>query len=274
MARTNSMVEIRTDLMHMLATAFDTGIMPDWDDVATYVDAYNDIRSVGYADCLDHGYIRLIDWMGSDLSIVRNARQSFDAAWRAGQDEGSDARLIKYLMTHYHNTPVEAATVTFEVKAPIMVFRQWHRHRTQSYNEVSARYSVLPAEFYVPELAQITTQSTGNKQMRTDEVHPAAVVIQNIIRTSCQASRDNYNQLIALECPRELARGVLTVFTYSKMTATANLHNWFRFLAERMPLEAQYEIRVYAHRMIQMLYQLYPVATSVFIDTLGIHVEV
>ena len=134
---------------------------------------------------LDHGHVRLVDSMGDDLSIVRNARVSYDAEWRAGEDKGGDERLINYLYKNHHNTPFESVTFTFDVKAPIFVLRQWHRHRTQSYNELSARYRELPAEFYVPELEQITTQSTDNKQMRTDEVHPHAVEIQNAIAQKC-----------------------------------------------------------------------------------------
>ena len=123
---------------------------------------------------LDHGIMRMVDHMGNDLSIVRNARVSYDAEWRAGNDKGSDEKLINYLYKNKHSTPFESVTVTFEVKAPIFVFRQWHRHRTQSYNELSARYKELPEEFYVPEIEQITTQSKDNKQMRTDEIHPKA----------------------------------------------------------------------------------------------------
>ena len=130
---------------------------------------------------LDHGLVRLVDSMGSDLSISRSARVSYDAAWRAGEDKGSDARLINYLYANGHNTPFESVEVQFEIKAPIFVFRQWHRHRTQSYNEVSARYTELSEEFYVPELDQITTQSKDNKQMRTKVQHPNSARLQNII---------------------------------------------------------------------------------------------
>ena len=118
---------------------------------------------------LDHGLVRLVESMGSDLSIVRNARVSYDAEWRAGEDEGSDSRLVNYLMKNHHTTPFESVVFTFEVKAPIFVLRQWHRHRTWSYNELSARYRELPEEFYVPAMEQLTTQSLDNKQMRTTE---------------------------------------------------------------------------------------------------------
>ena len=213
---------------------------------------------------LDHGLVRLIDHMGSDLSIARNARVSYDAEWRAGEDEGSDARLINYLYSNGHNTTFESITVTLEVKAPIFVFRQWHRHRTQSYNELSARYKELPEEFYVPELDQITTQSTDNKQMRTDEQNENAGYIQRRIGDCNGASFSVYHDLIAQGCPREIARSVLPVGTYSHMFATANLHNWFRFLGERLHPHAQYEIRVYAEAVLELIEPIAPTAVAAF----------
>lgn len=213
---------------------------------------------------LDHGLLRLVDYMGGDLSIVRNARVSYDAAWRAGEDEGSDKRLINYLYKNGHNTPFESVSVTFEVKAPIFVFRQWHRHRTQSYNELSARYRELPEEFYVPEVEQITTQSADNKQMRTDVQHPLAGWMQSFIRQSNETSFSAYHALLEEGCPRELARTVLPVGTYSHMFATANLHNWFRFLKERLHPHAQYEIQVYAKEILNMLAPIAPVAVEAF----------
>lgn len=217
-------------------------------------------------DVLDHGFVRLIDHMGSDLSIVRNARVSYDAAWRAGEDQGSDERLINYLAKNGHNTPFESVTFTFEVKAPIFVFRQWHRHRTQSYNEISARYRPLPNEYYVPDVEQITTQSNDNKQMRTDDVNEHAHMIRALIKTANASAFDIYNELLAKGCPRELARSVLPVGTYSHMFATMNLHNLFRFLAERLHPHAQYEIRVYAEAMLELIEAIGPVATKAFND--------
>jgi len=217
---------------------------------------------------LNHGLLRLVDSMGSDLSISRNARVSYDAEWRAGEDEGSDKRLINYLYKNGHNTPFESVTVTFEVKAPIFVFRQWHRHRTQSYNELSARYKELPEEFYVPELDQITTQSIDNKQMRTDKIHPHALQIQRSITSSNEKSFSHYHALIKDGCPRELARSVLPVGTYSHMFATANLHNWFNFLRERLHSHAQYEIRVYAEAIAEELRIIAPIAVDAFFNNL------
>lgn len=213
---------------------------------------------------LDHGLVRLIDHMGDDLSIVRNARVSYDAEWRAGENEGSDARLIKYLYKHRHSTPFEAVTFTFEIKAPIFVLRQWHRHRTQSYNELSARYKQLLAEMYVPALEQITTQHTDNKQMRTDEVHPEAAVIQHHIKAANDKAYAMYQYLIDRGCPRELARGVLPLNTYSHMFCTMNLHNLFHFLNLRDHAHAQYEIRVYAQAMLELVEPIVPVAVAAY----------
>lgn len=215
-------------------------------------------------EVLDHGFIRLVDHMGSDLSIVRNARVSYDAEWRAGEDEGSDTKLINYLYRNGHNTPFEAVTVTFDVKAPIFVYRQWHRHRTQSYNELSARYRPLPTEYYVPAAEQITMQSTDNKQMRTDEQHPQADRIRQAMENTNIAAFEMYNKLLDEGCPRELARTVLPVATYSHMFATANLHNWFRFLGERLHPHAQYEIRVYAEAILKLLEPIVPIAVCAF----------
>lgn len=218
---------------------------------------------------LDHGLLRLVDSMGSDLSIVRNARVSYDAEWRAGKDEGGDERLIKYLMNNGHNTPFEAVQVTFEVKAPIFVFRQWHRHRTQSFNELSARYRELPEEFYIPEAEQITTQSKDNKQMRTEEPHHQANYWRSCMRIQNREAFKLYQSMLADGVPRELARSVLPVSTYSHMFATANLNNWFRFLGERLHPHAQYEIRVYAEAILTQLEKIAPVAVASFKANMG-----
>lgn len=208
---------------------------------------------------LDHGLVRLVDYMGGDLAISRNARVSYDATARE-----EDAGLIKYLLMNGHNTPFESTCICFEVKAPIFVFRQWHRHRTQSYNELSARYRELPEEFYIPELEQITTQSTDNKQMRTKEQHPEAEEIALNIVGSNRASFQVYKKLIRQGAPRELARSVLPVGTYSHMFATANLFNWYRFCKERSHEHAQYEIQVFSNAVLSFLDGIAPLATRVF----------
>lgn len=200
--------------------------------------------------------------MGSDLSIVRSARVSYDAEWRAGADEGKDAKLIDYLVKNHHTSPLECAQFTFEVKAPIFVFRQWHRHRTWSFNEVSARYSELPEEFYIPEMSQITGQSTSNKQMRTDEVHPEADYFQQLIDDQCAECFKSYRELLKKGCPRELARGVLPMNTYSHMFCTVDLHNLAHFLRLRLHSHSQYEIRVYAQAMLELIEPIVPVAVA------------
>lgn len=213
---------------------------------------------------LDHGLVRLVDYMGSDLAIARSARVSYAAEWRAGEDEGKDAKLINYLLKNRHTTPFECVTFTFEVKAPIFVVRQWHRHRMWSYNEISARYAELPEEFYVPELDQITTQSTSNKQMRTETTHPEAAWMRTNIRKTSEDAFAVYRELIEKGCPRELARSVLPVGTYTHMFATVNLHNLFHFLRLRMHSHAQYEIRVYAEAMLKLIKPIVPVAVAAF----------
>ena len=229
---------------------------------------------------LDHGYIGLVDSMGGDLAIVRNARVSYDAEWRAGEDKGSDSRLINYLYKNGHNTPFEAVTLTFDVKAPIFVFRQWHRHRTQSFNELSARYRELPEEFYIPEPHLVGTQNKNNKQMRDpltpEEYSKLAPTnrhsIEHLLGKMRLQNKDAfslYRSLLAEGTPRELARSVLPVSTYSHMFATVNLHNLFRFLSERLHPHAQYEIRVYAEAMLELIRPVAPVAVAAFEDGLG-----
>ena len=213
---------------------------------------------------LDHGVVRLVEHMGSDLSIVRNARVSYAAEWRAGEDEGSDSRLINYLMKNHHTTPFEAVTFTFEVKAPIFVLRQWHRHRTWSYNELSARYRELPEEFYVPAMEQITTQSLDNKQMRTNQEHPEARLIAGYIENHSIMAFGHYKGLLKLGAPRELARSVLPVGAYSHMFCTVDLHNLFHFLRLRLHSHAQYEIRVYAQALLELIEPIVPVAVKAF----------
>lgn len=213
---------------------------------------------------LDHGHVRLVESMGSDLSIVRNARVSYDAEWRAGEDEGKDAKLLNYLIKNNHTSPFESCVFTFDVKAPIFIFRQWHRHRTWSFNEISARYAELPEEFYVPELQQITTQSSSNKQMRTDEIHPNAEGMRQRILESSVKSFVVYKSLIKEGCPRELARSVLPVGTYSHMFATVDLHNLFHFLKLRLHSHSQYEIRVYAEAMLELIEPIVPVSVAAF----------
>ncbi|MCZ8100605.1 MAG: FAD-dependent thymidylate synthase [Burkholderiales bacterium] len=218
----------------------------------------------GKISLLDHGFVRLVDFMGTDLSVVRAARVSYDAAWRAGEDTGSDKRLIGYLWRNKHMTPFEAVEFQFEVKAPIFVLRQWHRHRTWSFNELSARYRELPEEFYVPRPEMIGTQSSSNKQMReigdmTKEEMRAAKTSAGMMKLAGEGAFSIYRDLIARGVPRELARSVLPTSTYSHMFAKTNLRNLLAFCDLRDHSHAQHEIRVYAQAMIASVREVVPV---------------
>lgn len=222
---------------------------------------------------LDHGFIRLVDHMGDDLSIARAARVSYDAAWRAGEDEGSDARLINYLMKNGHNTPFESVEFQFEVMAPIFVVRQWHRHRTWSFNELSARYRELPEKFYLPAPQHIGVQSKSSKQARDldQEYDPDAALVAlgtvDLIQDACVASFNTYRSLLDRGTPRELARMVLPLNTYTHMFAKVDLHNLMKFLGERDHPHAQYEIRVYAQAIRKLIKDVVPTTMKAF-DTL------
>lgn len=217
-------------------------------------------------DVLDHGFVRLVEHMGSDLSIARAARVSYDAAWRAGDDQGSDDRLLRYLWKNHHTTPFEAVEFQFEIKAPIFVFRQWHRHRTWSYNELSARYRELPEEFYVPAAGKLGAQSKDNKQGRTNEPVADADLCVDEMQKQNAAAFESYRYLLEKGVSRELARSVLPVATYSHMFAKVDLLNLFKFLTLRCDGHAQYEIRVYADAMLDLIRPIVPVAVAAWED--------
>ena len=223
-----------------------------------------------YISVLDHGFVRLVDHMGNDLSIIRAARNSYNAAWRAGENESSDVRLLNYLWRNAHTTPFEAVTFTFEVMAPIFVLRQWHRHRTWSYNELSARYKELPEVYYIPEDKYIGQQSSTNKQGRdlTTQNAGNATNLENY-RHVCAQAFELYRALLAEGWPRELARAVLPVATYSRMFATVNLLNLLKFLTLRCNTHAQYEIRVYAEAMRDLVREIVPVAIQAWESSNG-----
>lgn len=228
----------------------------------------NKVKVFPVINVLNGGFVRLVDSMGDDLSIVRAARVSYNADWREGEEEGKDAKLINYLMKNKHTSPFESVVFTFEVKAPIFVFRQWHRHRTWSINEISARYTELDEGYYVPQIDKITTQSTSNKQMRTNEQHPDAHWMRDIIEAQCFQAFAVYRTLIKEGCPRELARSVLPVAAYSRMFATVNLLNLFKFISLRSHEHAQYEIRVYSDAMLELIEPIVPIAVNAFKETL------
>lgn len=212
-------------------------------------------------DLLDHGFVRLVSMMGSDLDISRAARVSYDAPPRE-----KDGGLIRYLLKNHHTSPFEAVTMTFEVKAPIFVLRQWHRHRTWSYNEVSARYTELPEEVYCPAGDIVGVQHDSNKQMRKDVEWSAGKMarVRGAFINNAQDSFECYRWMLEEGVPRELARSVLPMGTYSRMFATVDLHNLFHFLRLRLHEHSQYEIRVYAQAMLQLIEQQVPLAVKAF----------
>lgn len=213
---------------------------------------------------LDHGHLRLVHSMGNDLSVVRAARVSYDAEWRVGDNSENDARLLRYLLRNGHTSPFEHVVFTFDVKAPIFVLRQWMRHRTWSYNEVSGRYTQLPEEFYVPKVENITYQSNSNKQMRTSEQNVNAKLIQEDMYLSMKAAYMDYQKLLSLGTPRELARTVLPVGMYSHMFASVNLHNLLKFIDLRSHEHAQWEIQQYSNAMLELITPVVPECVKVY----------
>jgi thymidylate synthase (FAD) len=213
---------------------------------------------------LDHGYVRLVDSMGDDLSIVRSARVSHNAEWRTGENEKNDAKLIKYLWDNKHTSPFESVEFQFEIKCPIFIARQWHRHRTWSYNEISGRYTELPEEYYVPSVEHIGNQDTKNKQVRIKDNlrNPNAALILDYISYACIDSFRRYRELLLKGCPRELARTVLPLATYTRFFAKVDLRNLLHFLSLRLDSHAQYEIRVYAEAIKELIRPVIPVTWS------------
>lgn len=214
---------------------------------------------IDYVQVLNHGFVRLVDWMGDDMSIIKAARVSYAADWRTGEEVGKDENLMRYMMRNGHTSPFEHVVFTFEVQAPIFVFCQWHRHRTQSYNEVSARYTELDMGDFLPAVDTIKAQDQKNKQGRAwseqTSFNPTAVL--NITRDAMQTCRKAYEELIAMGVARE---------TYSRMFTTVNLHNLFHFLDLRTGAHAQDEIRVYAQAIETIISQIVPVAFKALQD--------
>jgi thymidylate synthase (FAD) len=218
---------------------------------------------------LDHGYVTLVDSWGSDEDIIRGARMSTDKGFLGWgtEDTPGDEKLLRYLWTHKHLSPFEMGGATFEVMAPIFAFREWHRHRTMSYNEMSARYVPLSDVNYVPTVARLLSSGGANKQAGStgavlDTRH--AIEVQEAIRDSYEAAERTYQAALAAGTPKELARLVLPVGRYSRMRASANLRNWLAFLTLRQDPSAQYEIRVYADAVCEMLTHVFPRTLALF----------
>ena len=222
---------------------------------------------------LDHGLVRVIDYMGDDSAIVQAARVSYGRGTKRVQQ---DAGLIRYLMRHRHTTPFEMCEIKFHVKLPIFVARQWIRHRTASVNEYSARYSILDKEFYLPAPEQLAAQSAANRQGRGEVLEGGeATQVLGLLRDDAERTYANYavmlNEGEAADparrgLARELARMNLTLNTYTQWYWKTNLHNLFHFLALRADAHAQYEIRVYADAMLRITEAWVPIAAAAFRD--------
>lgn len=228
--------------------------------------AYSDLISEP-RNVLDHGFVRLVDYMGNDLSIVRAARVSYDADWRTGEDDGKDEKLISRLLLNRHTSPFECVGFTFEIKCPIFVARQWHRHRTWAYSELSARYAPVKEEYYMPAWDVIGKQADKEKQARdmsktTQDDKGWAEEIRDLIDYRCDLAHTTYRALLERGCPREIARSVLPVGTYTRFFATVNLHNLLHFLSLRLDKHAQYEIRVYAEAILNIIRGIVPVTVN------------
>jgi thymidylate synthase (FAD) len=225
---------------------------------------------------LDHGFVRVIDYMGDDAAIVQAARVSYGKGTkRVSEDRG----LIRYLMRHHHTTPFEMCELKVHCKLPIFVARQWIRHRTASVNEYSGRYSILDREFYVPTPELVGAQSTSNRQGRADALTPerAAAVIQ-LLRDDATRCYDHYQELLNEdddgrplrpgEAPlaRELARINLTLGYYTQWYWKIDLHNLFHFVRLRADAHAQEEIRAYARVIGDVVRRWVPAAWDAFVD--------
>lgn len=214
---------------------------------------------------LNHGFVRLVDYMGGDESIVQAARVSYGKGTKTVSE---DRTLIRYLMRHQHTTPFEMVEFKFHVKLPIFVARQWIRHRTANVNEYSGRYSIMPEEFYVPDETTIKYQSQANKQGRDEEEVPPEIrkrVLQ-ILLAEQKSAFDGYKEMLNYNIARELARINLPLSLYTQWYWKIDLHNLFHFLKLRLDKHAQYEIRAYAETMAEIVKVVVPMAYEAFED--------
>lgn len=223
---------------------------------------------------LDYGFVMLVESWGSDERIIESARMSTQKGFEGWgpREDGSagDEKLLRYLYEHKHSTPFEMAGATFEIQAPIFVFREWHRHRTQSYSEMSARYSPLPDVNYIPTVERLMMNAGGlNKQAGTVKgaaqlTLESAESFRRQLETTYDLAEIHYQDALNAGVPKELARIHLPVGRYSRMRASATLRNWLWFLTLRMDAAAQFEIRVYAHAVHDMLAEKFPRTLALF----------
>lgn len=216
-------------------------------------------------DCLDKGFVRLIDVMGDDAAIVQAARVSYGTGTKKVLE---DRGLIRYLLRHAHTTPFEMVEFKFHVKLPIFVARQWIRHRTANVNEYSGRYSEMKDEFYTPHPNDIRPQSVANKQGRSDETLPEGMAEQaaNAFKSGQDDAYAQYQEFLEQGIAREIARINLPVSNYTEWYWKIDLHNLFHFLRLRIDAHAQYEIRVFAEAIAELVQPFVPYAWEAFED--------
>jgi len=217
---------------------------------------------------LDHGFVRVVDYMGDDAAIVQAARVSYGQGTKHARD---DAGLIRYLMRHWHSTPFEMCEIKFHVKLPVFVARQWIRHRTANVNEYSARYSILDREFYIPAPDSLAAQSTVNSQGRGAVLEGAeAQRVLETLRADSTQCYDHYQQMLDPQgqqgLARELARMNLPMNIYTQWYWKVDLHNLMHFLRLRADAHAQYEIRVYADAICELVKTWVPATYAAFED--------
>jgi thymidylate synthase (FAD) len=225
---------------------------------------------------LDHGFIRVVDYMGDDTSIVQAARVSYG---KGTKKVSTDSGLIKYLMRHWHSTPFEMCEIKYHVKLPIFIARQWIRHRTANVNEYSARYSILDKEFYLPSSENLAAQSQSNRQGRGEVIEgEQAKQVLELLKNDAERTYKNYEEMLNQRfdgttidenkkgLARELARMNLTLNTYTQWYWKTDLLNLMNFLRLRADSHAQYEIRAYADAMLDTVKKWVPITYEAFMD--------
>ena len=225
---------------------------------------------------LDHGFVRVVDYMGNDSSIVQSARVSYG---KGTKKVSTDSGLIKYLMRHWHSTPFEMCEIKYHVKLPIFIARQWIRHRTANVNEYSARYSILDKEFYLPDPNNLAAQSKSNRQGRGDIIEgEQAKQVLDLLKKDAEKTYNDYEIMLnerydgtvidekKIGLARELARMNLTLNTYTQWYWKTDLLNLMNFLRLRADHHAQYEIRAYADTMLETVKKWVPISYEAFMD--------
>jgi len=213
---------------------------------------------------LDHGFVRVVDKMGADSSIVQAARISYGEGTK---HTSQDRSLIRYLMRHKHTSPFEMCEIKLHIKMPIFVARQWIRHRTANINEYSARYSLMPDEFYIPEEKDIAHQSVDNKQGRGDALsHADARQVKKLIEDQSKAAYAAYENMLEKGVARELARVVLPQNIYTQFYWKCDLHNLLHLIALRSHSTAQFEVREYSNAIEEIVKEWMPITYEAFVD--------